>query len=142
MIIGSSITSSTFSYGQDIATTVMWFAFGQVFLVIFCKIYELITRYDDIGEIRKGNPAAGLGYGFTIVAVSAVISSPISKSDSLLAFALSYVLGSILILLMRFAVDKIVFRGRALDDEISQDSNWGASLVEGFYVLAFSLVFW
>lgn len=142
IIIGSSITASNTGYGEDLGTTGMWFVFGQLGLVVFCKLYELITKYDDKAEIMKGNAAAGIGYGFTIVAVSLVIASPISKSDSLLGFALSYVIGSLLIIVMRVAVDKLVLRGRNLDDEITEDSNWGAAIVEGFYVVAFAAVFW
>ena len=126
---GASILTS-------IVETVAYFLAAQVIFVLFGKVYQLATRYDVHHEIEQDNAAAGVSLGLSLIAVSVLVSSYLSRYDSLLGLALWFVMGTVLLLGCRYLVDKFLLPGRLLDDEVSTDRNWGAALIEGGSAIA------
>ncbi len=76
----------------------------------------------------------------TLVAVGVFLSSYIEKNDDLLGLVIWFIIGTALLLVSRFIVDKILLPGSALDDEIKKDQNWGASLIEGAVAIILALI--
>ena len=126
---GASILTS-------IVETVAYFLAAQVIFVLFGKVYQLVTRYDVHHEIEQDNAAAGVSLGLSLIAVSILVSSYLSRYDSLLGLALWFVMGTVLLLGSRYLVDKLLLPGRLLDDEVGTDRNWGAALIEGGSAIA------
>ena len=126
---GASILTS-------IVETVAYFLVAQVIFVLFGKVYQLATRYDVHHEIEQDNAAAGVSLGLSLIAVSILVSSYLSRYDSLLGLALWFVMGTVLLLGSRYLVDKFLLPGRLLDDEVGTDRNWGAALIEGGSAIA------
>eukprot|EP00003_Mantamonas_plastica_P008498 TRINITY_DN1748_c0_g1_i3.p2 TRINITY_DN1748_c0_g1~~TRINITY_DN1748_c0_g1_i3.p2 ORF type:complete len:187 (-),score=74.03 TRINITY_DN1748_c0_g1_i3:41-601(-) len=137
LITGASMTGTMDDFAGDLAVTAAWFALGQACLIIFMKLYQLGTKYDDMAEIVKGNVAAGVGFAMSIIALGMLLSNPIRKgSDSLLAFTFSFIFGMVVLFLMRLFVDRFLLPGKRLDNEIELDRNWGAALLEGAMAIA------
>ncbi len=119
-----------------IVETVLYFLAAQVIFVLFGKVYQLVTRYDVHREIEQDNAAAGVSLGLSLIAVSVLISSYLSRYDSLLGLAAWFLIGTLLLLGSRYLVDKFLLPGRLLDEEVSTDRNWGAALIEGGSAIA------
>ncbi len=119
-----------------IVETVGYFLAAQVIFVLFGKVYQLATRYDVHREIEQDNAAAGVSLGLSLIAVSVLISSYLSRYDSLLGLAAWFLIGTLLLLGSRYLVDKFLLPGRLLDEEVSTDRNWGAALIEGGSAIA------
>jgi uncharacterized membrane protein YjfL (UPF0719 family) len=131
LLIMAAISGEDTSFLAGLVSTLIFFVFGQVGFILFGKLYQVITRFDLHAEIEKGNASAGVAFGITLVAIGLLLSDFIVKSDSLVGFAVWFVLSAFLLVINRYLVDKIILPGRLLDEEISKDQNWGAALVEG-----------
>lgn len=145
--IGSAFTIQAATFGEssgsllaDIGSTLLYFAVGQIAFILFAIIYQKVSAYDLHGEIENDNAAAGLGFGITLAAIGMLLSSYIVNNDSLLGLALWFVICAFLLIVCRFAIDKIILPGQSLDSEIAQDRNWGAALVEGASAIGLTLI--
>jgi uncharacterized membrane protein YjfL (UPF0719 family) len=101
-----------------------------------------VTRYDLHDEIENDNPAAGLAAGMNLVAIGLLISSYIQAHDSIVGLLAFSAFALFFLLVSRYLVDKWMLPGSLLDEEIKQDRNWGAALIEGTsaLTLAFALI--
>ncbi len=115
----------------SIVETVVYFLAAQAIFVLFGKVYQMVTLYDVHKEIERDNAAAGVSLGLSLIAVSVLVSSYLSRYDSLPGLALWFLIGTVLLLGCRYLVDKFLLPGRLLDDEVGTDQNWGAALIEG-----------
>ncbi len=131
---------ATESFLVSLTSTLVFFILGQLAFILFSKLYQIVSRYDLHGEIEKDNVAAGVSFGMTLTAVGVVLSGYILRSDSIVGLALWFVLSAFLLLVLRYVVDKLLLPGKILDEEISQDRNWGAALVEGSAALGLALI--
>ena len=120
----------------SIVETVVYFLAAQAIFVLFGKVYQMVTRYDVHKEIERDNAAAGVSLGLSLIAVSVLVSSYLSRYDSLPGLALWFLIGTVLLLGCRYLVDKFLLPGRLLDDEVGTDRNWGAALIEGGSAIA------
>lgn len=71
-----------------------------------------------------------------------VISAPIVKVDSLLAFGLFYVVGMVLLVFVRWVANQVLLpveAGRTVDAEISEDRNYGVAMAEAALTVAIAL---
>ncbi|MDJ0841676.1 MAG: DUF350 domain-containing protein [Acidobacteriota bacterium] len=119
------------SLAADIFGTLLFFVVGQIGFILFSKIYQQVAKYDVHAEIEKDNVAAGVSFGMTLAAVGILMSKTIYRTPSLVAFAVWFVTGLALLIMTRFIVDKLILPGHKLDNEIAEDRNWGAALIEG-----------
>ena len=115
----------------DTIITVVFFILAQIGFILFGVIYQKITSYDIHAEIEKDNVAAGVGFGLHLAAIGIILSSAIEKSESLVILAIWFVEGTVLLLIARVLVDKIILPGSKLNNEIAKDQNWGAALISG-----------
>jgi len=145
--IGSALIIRAALSGDDqtsiflsVIDVLVYFVVGQIIFIVFAKFYQITTRYDLHDEIEKDNVAAGVSFGATLVAVGMVLSGYIVKYDSLPGLVGWFFVAAFLLLTCRYIVDKILLPGALLDEEISQDRNWGAALVEGSAAIGLALL--
>ena len=140
LIIHAALSGSNSSIWAELVSTVLYFLAGQGAFVLFGLLYQKIVRFDLQAQLERDNAAAGVSFGFNLVAIAVLISAFVQQSDSLVGLFLWFVLGVFLLLTSRYVVDKIMLPGDLLDDEIQNDQNWGAALVEGMVAVALAFI--
>jgi len=146
MIIFGSISGE----GGGIITLLVFWAIGQVSFIIIGFVYNLITPYSVHEQIEKDNVAAGVCYAGAIIGVANIVRHAIGGdfsnwSESLLTFAGYFVLGIILLPLIRLYTDKVLLPGAKLTDEIvnQKKPNLGAAFIAAFsYIGSSFLITW
>jgi uncharacterized membrane protein YjfL (UPF0719 family) len=136
--------------GGGIVTALIYWALGQVLLVVTGLVYEAITPYKIHEEIEKDNVAAGIGFAGALISIGNLIrfglsGDFVSWQVTLSNVGIDVVIGLLLLPLVRFLADKILLPGRNLTDEIvnQENPNMGASLIEAFaYIGGSVLITW
>lgn len=147
---GFIIFGSIQGQGGSIITALVYWALGQIVLIIGGLVFNWITPYDIHVEIEKDNVAVGVGFGGALIAIGAIIGLSakhdfISWQESLSEFLFYAVIGLILLPVVRFLTDKILIPGVKLTDEIAnqQEPNIGAAYIECFaYISAAFIIHW
>jgi uncharacterized membrane protein YjfL (UPF0719 family) len=124
--------------GETVGVTVMFFALGQISVVLFGFLFQIVTFYDDQEEALKGNVAAGIKWAGNLVSLAIVSSSPIEKTSELASFGVFFSLGGVFVILFDQLVSRLVVPGK-LNEEISKDQNWGYALIATSILLTTSL---
>ncbi len=146
MIIYGSISGE----GGGILTLFVFWAIGQLSLIIIGYVYNFITPYCIHEQIEKDNVAVGISYAGAIVGVANIVRHSISGdfsnwSESLITYAGYFVLGIILLPLIRLYTDKVLLPGEKLTDEIvnQEKPNLGAAFIDAFsYIGSSFLITW
>ena len=149
--LGSYVATGLIAYGSftgeggGIWSAVAFFALGQVALLIIVALYELITPFDVINNVRDGNTAAGLMLAGMIVALAFVINASVTGdfrgwSQDLTSFGVSAGMGIFLLLLFTWPIDKLFLPGTTIRKEIERDKNVAAIAVTVGVRLALALV--
>ena len=136
--------------GGGMETAIVFFLLGQFALVLFSKIYNLITPFDIHEEIEKDNIAVGVAFGGTLAALGIVLMNG-SHGDfeswtyNTSLFAFKAVLAFIFLPIFRLLLDKLFINHADLNHEIVEDKNLGAGILEmanaiGFAVILFFLL--
>jgi len=108
---------------------------------LYAFFYRKIYGIDITVELEeKQNVAVGISLGLNLFAIGILLQTPISRSDSIIAFWVWSFLGFIALGLMRIFVDKIILFRESLTKEIIEDRNWGAALIEGGTSILLTLV--
>jgi len=139
-LLGSGSDTSAEDVGRGIAYIVLYWVITQVVLLAFAYAYRCLTSFDDYKELRENNAAAGLSGGVTLIAFALVMAYPLPYYSSLLIFLPIAIVGSVVLILIRFVVDHAVLPGDRLDSEINKDHNWGAALIEGAVTIGLAIV--
>lgn len=123
---------------------------GQAALLLFGVLYRLITPYKVHDEIEKDNIAAGISFAGGLVAISLLImrsvlsdsfaSTEVNWEYTLAAVGLDLVAITVLLILARLFFDYALITGARLRDEIVEDRNIGAGVLEATLLLGFALV--
>ena len=133
-----------------VVTTVVFWALGQIALVLAGLMYEWITPYSIHDEIEKDNVAAGVAFAGALVGIGVIVfhasaGSFISWAINLQDFAFEVVLGLILLPIARTIADLILLPGQKLTDEIANQEhpNLAAGFIEATsYIGASFLIVW
>jgi uncharacterized membrane protein YjfL (UPF0719 family) len=136
--------------GGGILSMLVFWAVGQVVLVLAGLVYEWIAPYDVHQQIEKDNVAAGVSFGGALTAVGVVVGLSastdfVSWSDSLIEYLVYAAIGLILLPVVRFLTDWLLLPGVTLTDEIANQEkpNLGAAYIEAFaYVAAAFAIHW
>lgn len=144
------IAGSIHGQGGGIETALAFFVLGQLALVIFTRIYNLVIPFNIHDEIEKDNVAAGVAFGGTLIALGIMLMNAasgdfVSWEYNLLVFAEKCLIAFILLPIFRLVLDKLFISHADLNHEISHDKNLGAGFLEmsnsiGFAVLLFVLI--
>lgn len=133
-----------------IVTTVIFWALGQLALVLAGLMYEWITPYSIHDEIEKDNVAAGVAFAGALVGIGVIVfhasaGNFISWAVNMQDFAIEVVAGLILLPIVRLISDVILLPGQKLTDEIANQEhpNLAAGFIEATsYVGASFLIVW
>jgi uncharacterized membrane protein YjfL (UPF0719 family) len=133
---GLVVAGALYGQGGGPHTAVAMYALGQAGLLIYGWIYRLICGYDIHAEIEKDNVAAGVSLGFNLIAVGIVLMKGVGGDFvawevSLAKLGLTFVIGVVMLIVLRFMVDLLLLPGVSLRSEIVKDRNLNAAWVEG-----------
>ncbi len=150
LIIYGALMGESVSIGHGIMTAVIFWAIGQVILLITSRIYNMMTPYDYHEHIEKDNVAVGVGVAGAIIAMGNIIRFAImddfeSWVENLTYAGIIIVVGLILLPIVRYLTDKILLPGQNLTDEIvnQEKANIGAATIEAFaYIAGSVLITW
>ncbi len=153
---GVSVASGFIIYGAvsgeggSIWTVLVFWALGQVLLILAGLVYELITPYNIHEEIEKDNVAAGVSFAGALVSIGVIIG--LAGEGDFTAWSIDLpvyigfaVLGLIMLPIIRLLTDKVLLPTVKLSDEISaqEKPNVGAAYVEAFsYIAAAFIINW
>lgn len=140
LIIHAALSGESAGVVDGILSTLLLFAVGQIFFILFGLLYQGVTRFDLHEQIEKDNAAAGVSAGMNSVAMGVLLSGYIKASDSLPGFGVWFLIAVFLLLTSRYMVDKWMLPGALLDEEIEHDKNWGAACVEGAAAIAIAFL--
>ncbi|NIM16898.1 MAG: DUF350 domain-containing protein [Candidatus Aminicenantes bacterium] len=134
----------------DLLTALIFWAIGQVVLVIAGTIYNVITPFDIHKEIERDNVAVSVAVAGVLVAIGNIIRFAIEGSfeswqANLSELGITLVYGFILLPVIRFFVDHLLLPGEKITDELvhQERPNVGAAAIEAIaYVGASFLIGW
>jgi uncharacterized membrane protein YjfL (UPF0719 family) len=120
---------------EGLVACLVFFALGQIVLILAGLWYQLITRYDVhkvIGE--DNNAAAGVAFGGFLFAIGYVVRAAMTgQSESwgidLASFALYVVIALILLTIGRLITDKVFLPKAKISDEIGSQGNLAAAAI-------------
>ena len=153
---GISVASGFIIYGAvsgeggSIWTVLVFWALGQVLLILAGLVYERITPYNIHEEIEKDNVAAGVSFAGALVSIGVIIG--LAGEGDFTAWSIDLpvyigfaVLGLILLPIIRLLTDKVLLPTVKLSDEIAaqEKPNVGAAYIEAFsYIAAAFIISW
>ncbi|MBT3208747.1 MAG: DUF350 domain-containing protein [Bacteroidetes bacterium] len=144
---GLIILGAVSGEGGGIMTALVFWAIGQIVILLISFVYDLITPYNIHEHIEKDNVAVGIGFAGAIIAIGNLIRFALMDDFESWATTLSFVgievlIGIILLPVVRFLSDKILLPGQKLTDEIinQEKPNIGAALIEAFSYIGGSVL--
>ncbi|MFZ4578489.1 MAG: DUF350 domain-containing protein [Myxococcota bacterium] len=129
---------------------ILWAFIGQAMLIVVSLLYQKLTPYDDLAELKGKNLAAGLPIAGILLAVGITVEAVLHGEGAgwaadLQSMGVDMLAMVALLFAMRVATDRVMLGGARLKDEIVRDRNVGVGLIEatsfvtGAVILAFFL---
>ncbi|MBU2631280.1 MAG: DUF350 domain-containing protein, partial [Proteobacteria bacterium] len=133
-ILKGAISGTGGTFLQGIASAILFFILGQLALLIFGFLYELITPFNVRNQIKDNNLAAGIGLGGILIALGIILMASISGpftgwANDIAGFGIYTVYGIVMLLVFRAVVDKILLPTTNIATEVEQDRNVAALIV-------------
>jgi uncharacterized membrane protein YjfL (UPF0719 family) len=154
VVAGSCIGSGFILYGSiqgegNYLTMLVFWALGQLMLILATKFYNMITPYDIHTEIEKDNVPAGVSTAGALIGIGIIIGLSaegdfVSWGESLQGYLAYAAIAFAAIPCARKFAD-IMLAGVSLTDEIAHQEkpNLGAAFIEAFsYIAAAFVVYW
>lgn len=134
-LVGTGIiAASSLSTGPDnmfnlttIMSALVFFACGQAAMIFAVRLYEFLTPFTILEEIKKGNMAAGVLLSGKIIAYAIILRAAVSGDFvgwgvDLTAFAVSAVSGLIFLYVAEILVDKLLLPGKRVRHFVEQEN--------------------
>ena len=152
---GSAVATGLILYGafagesvdllNGVLSVIAFAVLGQIALLAFYEVYQLITPFDVKHEIRNGNPAAGTAVAGMLIALGFILKASIagpfvSWIDDIVSFALYAVVGILVLLLFRKVIDWLFLPNTNLAAEVARDKNVAAIAMAQGAIIAVALV--
>jgi putative membrane protein len=102
-------------------------------LILFLAVFELVTRYKNWHEIKKGNMAVAMATGGKIFGIANIFRFSIMQNDSLMMMVAWGIFGFVLLLASYFIFEFLTPRFQ-VDAEIEKDNR-----AVGFISMAISI---
>lgn len=141
-VMGDTLLNHGKWYG--LCSTIFYYTFGMLFLVMFSRIHDRLTPYSIQGEIEKDNAAVGISFAGHIIAIGiilmrATIGDIGTFTQGLSAYFID--ISAIILLLpsVRILLDKILVRDINITQEI-KNGNIAAGLGEAFVIISFAVL--
>ncbi len=144
-ILKGSLSGGGGTFFQSLASAVLFFILGQIALLAFGFIYELITPFNVRQEIKQNNLAAGIGLGGILIALGIILMGSISGpfagwAKDLAGFGIYTVYGMAMLLIFRSVIDRILLPTTNLATEIKEDQNVAALIVVESAIAAVAVI--
>ncbi len=144
-VLNGSLSGLSNTLMDSILSTIVFFVLGQLALLVFGYLYEVITPFNVRDEIQNKNIAAGLGLGGILVALGIILRSSIEGpsldwSTDIINFAMFALYGIIMLLVFRIVIDKMLLPTTKLSIEITKDKNVAALLVAESAIIAVAII--
>lgn len=142
---GLVIAGAISGEGGGPLAALVFYAIGQLCLIIFSLIYDRLSPYPVHDEIEKDNIAAGLGFAGGIISIGIILMRAVSGDfqgwvEDLTTVGLDVLIIFVYLMGVRLVFDRFILRNSNLTTEIVQDRNLGAGLLEMFVSICFSVV--
>ncbi|MER2491116.1 DUF350 domain-containing protein [Catenovulum sediminis] len=139
LVIAGSLTGE-----GSLISAVVFYVLGQITLLIFSKVYDLITRFEFQHEIEKGNVAAAVSFAATKIALGIILLHALvggfnSWFESISLFFIDAIIALILLPLVRIVVDIVLLPKIKIDDAI-EAQNTAVAIIEGFVAISVAAV--
>jgi uncharacterized membrane protein YjfL (UPF0719 family) len=139
------IAAGAVSGEGNLLSFVAFFLLGQLTLVLFSIIYNVITPYDIHQELANKNTAAALGFSGALIGLGLIIMNGVSGDfvdwgQDLLSFAITVAIAFVFLPILLILIDRLVIPGKSMRKEIQFDKNLGAGLLEAVCAISFSAV--
>lgn len=130
---------------DEIIRSAVFFVLGLGVLILYALFYQVTTVYDIHDEIEKDNAAVGVTMAANLIAVAlvafkAVAGEFLGWSESLIGFAVFAVIGFLLLVIVRWIIDKAMFPKVKIADELSASQNVGVAFIVGGVVVSTALI--
>ena len=144
-ILNGSVAGTSGSFVLGIASAILFFVLGQLALLIFGLVYELVTPFNVRLEIKQNNLAAGIGLGGILIALGIILRASIAGpftgwANDIISFGIYAAFGIILLLIFRVVADKLLLPTTNIATEIKEDKNVAALLVVQSAVIAVAII--
>ncbi|MBU1195626.1 MAG: DUF350 domain-containing protein [Proteobacteria bacterium] len=144
-ILRGAFSGAGGTFFQGIASAIVFFILGQMALLVFGFLYELITPYNIRNEIKNNNPAAGIGLGGILIALGIILMGSLSGpftgwSNDLLSFGIYTAYGIIMLLIVSTLVDKLLLPTTSIAVEVTEDHNSAALIVVASVMSAVAII--
>lgn len=107
-------------------------------IFVFLAVFELVTKYNNWEEIKKGNVAVALATGGKIFGIANIFRFSILHSDSIFHMIVWGIIGFALLLLAYFIFEFMTQRFK-VDEEIAK-GNLAVGLLAAFISIGLSFV--
>ncbi|MEK8127031.1 DUF350 domain-containing protein [Paenibacillus filicis] len=107
--------------GNPFVETLAFFSVAVLALVVFLAVFELVTKYKDWDEIKKGNVAVAMATGGKIFGICNIFRFAILNNDSLL-FSLTWAAYGFVLLLVAYFIFEFLTPYFKIDEQIQQDN--------------------
>ncbi|KPB05471.1 DUF350 domain-containing protein [Bacillus sp. CHD6a] len=112
---------------NELVRTAANFSVVVLCLVLFLAIFELVTKYKNMEEIKKGNFAVAMATGGKILGIANIFRYSISDHDSLLTMIGWGAVGFVLLLFAYF-IFEFLTPSFNIDKEIEK-GNWAVGFI-------------
>ena len=147
LIISACVTGETIvAHGRcyGVISTLIYYVMGMIFLILFAKLYDMLTPYSLLGEIEADNVAVGVAFGGNLIAIGlilmrATIGDIGTWQQGLILYFID--LSAIILLLpsVRFLLDRLIVKEINITKEIKHN-NVAAGLGEAVVLIAFAFL--
>ncbi|KZN32516.1 hypothetical protein N474_17830 [Pseudoalteromonas luteoviolacea CPMOR-2] len=126
-------------------SALVFYVLGQITLVLFARIYDLLTSYNLMAELESGNKAVAATFSATLIALGMVLLHALigefeSWHASVTLFFQDAVIGFVVLPLARLFIDKVIFPTVCIDKAVGEEHNMSVALVEGGVALSVASV--
>ncbi|MBD0378899.1 DUF350 domain-containing protein [Paenibacillus sedimenti] len=101
--------------------TLLYYAAAGISIIIFLYVFELVTKYKDWEEIRKGNVAVALATGGKLLGICNIFRYSIEHNDTIAETLIWGVYGFFLLVLSYFVFEFLTQKIH-VDEEIGRDN--------------------
>lgn len=150
LIIFGAVSGESAGIEHGILTAVVFWAVGQLVLILTSIIYNLTLSYNVFDEIEKDNVAVGVAFAGILIAIANLVRFAVSGDfhswiESFSNIGFDLIIGLFLLPVVRFLADKVLLPGRKITDELvnQEKPNVGVALIEAFaYIGGSVLITW
>lgn len=129
----------------DIFSALVFYALGQILLILFARFYDFCTKFDLLVELEKNNFAAAISFSATIIAIGIILLHALigdfhSWQSSLTLFFIDAAIALIALPITRLLVDKALMPSVNIDQAIQENQNTAVASLEGAVAICTALV--